>query len=137
MTPLVVLAAPRAACSRFGARGPDRARPDPRHRPAPRPAPAAKATAPKGVPPVLDRELFFGNPEIAGAQLSPDGKWIAFLKPWKETRNVWVKKTGDPYDKAKLVTAEPKRPIPGFFWSRDSKYILFVKDKDGDENFNV
>ena len=32
-------------------------------------------------PPLLDRELFFGNPEIAGAQLSPDGKWIAFRSP--------------------------------------------------------
>ena len=102
-----------------------------------KPAPAAKALASKGVPPLLDRELFFGNPEIAGAQLSPDGKWTAFLKPWKETRNVWVKKTGEPYDKARLVTAEPKRPVAGFFWSRDSKYILFVKDNDGDENFNV
>ena len=105
-------------------------------RPAPA-AKAAKAVAPQGLPPLLDRELFFGNPEIAGAQLSPDGKWTAFLKPWKETRNVWVKKTGDPYDKARLVTAEPKRPVAGFFWSHDSKYILFVKDNDGDENFNV
>ena len=93
--------------------------------------------SPAGAPPLVDRELFFGNPEIAGAQLSPDGKYIAFLKPWKETRNVWVKKTGDPYTKAHLVTADPKRPIPGFFWSRDSKYILFVQDKDGDENYNV
>ena len=101
-------------------------------------APAAKpAAAKQALPPILDRELFFGNPEIAAAQLSPDGKYIAFLKPWKETRNVWVKKTGDPYDKAKLVTADPKRPIPGFFWSRDSKYVLFVQDKDGDENYNV
>ncbi|MHB8799737.1 MAG: S9 family peptidase [Thermoanaerobaculia bacterium] len=98
---------------------------------------SAAAPAPKGLPPLLDRELFFGNPEIAGAQLSPDGKWTAFMKPWKETRNVWVKKTGDPYDKARLVTAEPKRPVAGFFWSRDSKYILFVKDNDGDENYNV
>ncbi|KAA0250520.1 MAG: S9 family peptidase [Acidobacteria bacterium] len=101
-------------------------------------APAKKAPAAKtAVPPLLDRELFFGNPEIAGGQLSPDGKYIAFLKPWKETRNVWVKKTGDPYTKAKLVTADPKRPIPGFFWSRDSKVVLFVQDKDGDENYNV
>ena len=44
-------------------------------------------------PPVLDRELFFGNPEIAGAQLSPDGQYVAFLKPWKDTRNIYVKKT--------------------------------------------
>jgi len=96
---------------------------------------ASVATA--AAPPVLDRELFFGNPEIAGAQLSPDGKYIAFLKPWKETRNVWVKKTGEGYDKAHLVTAEPKRPVAGFFWTRDSRKILFVKDNDGDENFNV
>jgi hypothetical protein len=27
--------------------------------------------------------------------------------------------------------------VAGFFWSRDSKYILFVKDNEGDENFNV
>ena len=41
-----------------------------------------------GLPPLIDRDLFFGDPEIAGADLSPDGKYIAFLKPWKETRNV-------------------------------------------------
>ncbi len=102
------------------------------------PAAASKTTPPKAkLPPVLDRELFFGNPEIAGAQISPDGKYIAFLKPWKDTRNVWVKKTGEPYTSAKLVTADPKRPVPGFFWSRDSKKVLFVQDKDGDENYNV
>ena len=30
-------------------------------------------------PALIDRELFFGNPEIAGAQISPDGKYIAFV----------------------------------------------------------
>ncbi|WP_410971941.1 hypothetical protein, partial [Salmonella sp. SAL4445] len=34
-------------------------------------------------PPVIDRELFFGDPEISAAQISPDGKFIAFLKPFK------------------------------------------------------
>ena len=47
-------------------------------------------------PPVIDRELFFGDPEIAGAQISPDGAFIAFIKPFKGTRNVWVKKTAEP-----------------------------------------
>lgn len=97
------------------------------------PAPAQKSSQ----PPVIDRELFFGNPEIAGAQISPDGQFITFLKPWKDTRNIWVKRTGDPFTSAKLITAETKRPIAGFFWSQDGKYVLFVKDKDGDENFNV
>ncbi len=88
-------------------------------------------------PPLIDRELFFGDPEIAGAQLSPDGKYIAFIKPWNNTRNIWVKKSGDPFDKAKLVSADTKRPIPGYLWSRDGRYILFVQDQAGDENYNV
>ncbi|MBV9745425.1 MAG: S9 family peptidase, partial [Acidobacteriia bacterium] len=99
----------------------------------------AQKTTPagQGLPPLIDRELLFGNPEIAGAQLSPDGKYLAFLKPWKDTRNVWVKKVDEPFASAHLLTAESKRPIAGYLWSRDSKYIIFVKDNDGDENFNA
>src|SRR5689334_11937533 len=88
-------------------------------------------------PPVIDREIFFGDPEIAGAQISPDGTFIAFVKPFKGTRNVWVKKTGDPVTSAKPITADTQRPIPIFFWSRDGKYVLFGQDKGGDENYNV
>ena len=88
-------------------------------------------------PPVIDRELFFGDPEISGAQLSPDGKYIAFMKPWNKTRNIWVKRTEEPFDAARLITADTKRPIPGYFWSRDSRYVLFVQDMAGDENYNV
>ena len=91
----------------------------------------------QGLPPLIDRELLFGNTEIAGAQLSPDGKYLAFLKPWKETRNVWVKKVEEPFSAALLLTTEAKRPIPGFLWSRDGKYVGYVKDTDGDENFNL
>lgn len=98
-------------------------------------APGKSAGA--GLPPLIDRELIFGNPEIAGAQISPDGQFIAFVKPYKDTLNVWVKKTGEPFSAAKLITADTKRPIPGYFWSRDSKYILFVQDQAGDENYNV
>ena len=96
-----------------------------------------KSVAAPGLPPIIDRELLFGNPEISGSQLSPDGKFLSFLKPYKDTRNVWVKKTEEPFSTARLLTSETKRPIGGFFWSRDSKYILFVKDSGGDENFNI
>jgi dipeptidyl aminopeptidase/acylaminoacyl peptidase len=88
-------------------------------------------------PPIIDRELFFGDPEISGAQISPDGKFIAFVKPFKGTRNVWVKRTEEPFDAAKPITADKSRPISQYFWSRDGKYILFVQDKAGDENYLV
>ncbi|HWX55745.1 MAG TPA: alpha/beta fold hydrolase [Verrucomicrobiae bacterium] len=96
-----------------------------------------KAPAAAGLPPLIDREIFFGNPEIAGAQISPNGQYIAFVKPWKDTRNVYVKGVDEPFSAARLLTTETKRPVAGYFWTRDSKYILYVKDNAGDENFNI
>src|SRR5882757_261273 len=29
-------------------------------------------------PPIIDRQLFFGEVQIASAQISPDGQWISF-----------------------------------------------------------
>ena len=96
-----------------------------------------KKSASKDLPTLIDRELFFGNPEIANAEVSPDGAYVTFLKPWQDTRNIWVKKVDEPFSAAKLLTVETKRPVPGFIWSRDGKYVLYVKDQDGDENFNL
>ncbi|HYO62619.1 MAG TPA: S9 family peptidase [Pyrinomonadaceae bacterium] len=98
---------------------------------------SAAASAQSGLPPLVDREIFFGNPEIAGAQISPDGKYIAFRKPYKDTMNIWVKRADEPFERARLITSETKRPIRGYFWSRDGRHVLFVNDFGGDENFNV
>jgi dipeptidyl aminopeptidase/acylaminoacyl peptidase len=100
-------------------------------------APLATQAQTNVQPPVIDRELFFGDPEISGAQISPDGKFIAFIKPFKGTRNVWVKRTAEPFDSAKPITADKSRPVTQYFWSRDGKYVLFAQDKAGDENYLV
>src|SRR5579875_2148656 len=96
--------------------------------------------APRSVaqqPPIIDRQALFGEVEIAGAQISPDGKQVSFLKPYKGVRNLWVKKVGEPFSAARPVSSEAKRPISAYFWSRDSKYLLYAQDAGGDENFNV
>ena len=89
------------------------------------------------LPPLLDRELFFDNPEISGAQLSPDGTYLSFVKPYNGVMNIWVKKLEEPFDAARPLTADTERPIRSYFWSRDGKYILYAQDKGGDENFNI
>jgi dipeptidyl aminopeptidase/acylaminoacyl peptidase len=89
------------------------------------------------LPPIIDREIFFGDPEISGAQLSPNGKYITFIKPFKNVRNIWVKERKEAFDKARPLTADTVRPIPGYFWSQDSKYVLYVQDKGGDENYRI
>jgi hypothetical protein len=74
---------------------------------------------------LIDRELFFDDPEISLAQLSPDGHLIAFVKPLNGTRNIWVKRTADGFDKARPITADTQRPIVSYWWSRDGHYILY------------
>jgi len=88
-------------------------------------------------PPIIDRNLFFGEISIAGAQISPDGRYISFLKPYRGTRNLWVKKADEPFSAARAVSAESSRPVRLYLWSRDSKYLLYAQDAGGDENFNV
>lgn len=99
--------------------------------------PAFSQPSPQQLPALVDRELFFDNPEISGSQLSPDGKFISFTKPYKGVMNVWVKKFAEPFDAARPVTADQARPVRSYFWSRDGKYILYAQDKGGDENFNI
>ena len=96
----------------------------------------AKTIEPANKTPLIDREILMGNPEISGGQLSPDGKFISFLKPYKGTLNIFVKKTGEAFDKAKQLT-DNERPVRAYFWSSDGKFILYLKDKGGNENNNI
>ena len=88
------------------------------------------------LPPLIDREVFFGDPEIAGAQLSPDGQYLTFRKPYNDVMNVWVKGIDEPFDAARPLTAD-ERPVPGYFWSEDGRYVLYVQDKGGNENYHI
>jgi len=94
-------------------------------------------TTPNELPPLIDRELFFGDPEISGAKLSPDGTWMSFIKPFQGTRNIWIKKLHNDFSTARPITADTNRPISSYFWSRDSKYVLYVQDKGGNENYHI
>ncbi|HYD78729.1 MAG TPA: S9 family peptidase [Paucimonas sp.] len=76
---------------------------------------------------------FFKNPQEAGHQISPDGKYISWLAPYERRMNVFVKPTAG--GAAVRVTSETARDISGYFWKGDR--ILFVKDFGGDENFHV
>ncbi len=98
--------------------------------------PQAASAQQSDLPPLIDREIFFGNPEISSAQLSPDGSMISFRKPYNDVMNIYVKAVDEPFDDARPITADD-RPIPGYFWSKDSKYVMYVQDKGGNENFNV
>jgi dipeptidyl aminopeptidase/acylaminoacyl peptidase len=93
---------------------------------------AAQAAAPAA--PLIPRALLFGNPEKAGAQISPDGQWLSWTAPSEGVLNIWVAPSANPAA-AKVVTAEKARPIRSYYWAPDSRSLLYTNDKGGDENF--
>jgi dipeptidyl aminopeptidase/acylaminoacyl peptidase len=92
--------------------------------------PAASQTA----APLIERTKLFGNPSKTAARLSPDGKWLSWLAPRDGVMNIWVAPLAHP-GQARALTDEKKRPIRSYFWAPDSSRILFINDKDGDEDF--
>ena len=84
--------------------------------------------------PLIERAKLFGNPSRVGGQLSPDGRWISWRAPRDGVMNIWVAPVGN-MAAAKPLTNERQRPIPAYFWAPDSRQILFINDKGGDENF--
>lgn len=83
---------------------------------------------------LIPRDDLFGNPTRAGGKLSPDGKWLSWLAPKDGVLNVFVAPAADP-SAAKAMTASTDRPIRQYFWAPDSKSVLYIQDKGGDENF--
>lgn len=84
--------------------------------------------------PLIPRAKIFGNPTQVAGRLSPDGKWLSWIAPRDGVLNIFVAPASDP-KASRPLTAEIKRPIRQYFWSPDSKQILFINDKGGDENF--
>ncbi len=77
---------------------------------------------------------FFRNPEQATFQLSPDGNSIAFVQPYENRMNVFVRpRAGGP---AVRITSETDRDVAGYFW-KGSRRIVYLKDFKGDENFHL
>jgi len=88
------------------------------------------------LPPLIPREILFGNPEKAAPQISPDGKKLAWLAPDKKNvLQVWVQTIGQKDEKA--VTADKKRGIRQYLWSKNSKVVAYLQDTDGDENWHI
>ena len=74
------------------------------------PAAFVVARAQDGGAPLIPRSEIFGNPDKTNPQISPDGKWIAYLAPKDGVLNVWVAPVGK-MDEAKVITDSKDRPI--------------------------
>ena len=78
---------------------------------------------------------FFKRPVIASLRISPDGKNLAYLKPWKNRMNIYVRQTHKP-ETEKQITNQKNRDIAAFTWKENST-LVYMRDFEGDENFHI
>lgn len=87
-------------------------------------------------PPLIPREILFGNPERTSPRLSPDGKYLAYIAPdEKNVLQVWMRTVGQEDDRQ--LTHDQKRGIRIFFWTYDGEQLIYLQDSDGDENWHL
>jgi len=79
-------------------------------------------------------EDFFRNPEKVSFALSPDGKYYAYMAPYKNRMNIFVQEIGK--EAPTQLTQDTARSIYGFFWANNRR-ILYLKDIGGDENMKL
>lgn len=95
-----------------------------------------KEMSQREITPLIPREVLFGNPDRTSIQLSPDGATIAYLAPVDGVLNVWVGPADDPAG-VKPVTKDTGRGIRFYGWAYSNDRILYIQDKDGDENWHL
>lgn len=79
-------------------------------------------------------EDFFRNPEKANFSLSPDGNFYAYMAPYRDMMNVFVREIGT--ENISQLTFDTLRSVYGFFWANNDR-ILYIKDAGGDENMKL
>ena len=89
-----------------------------------------------GLPPLIPREVLFGNPEKVQPQISPDGKRISYLAPKEGVLNVFVGPS-DGSEPAKPVTKDTDRGIRFHGWAHNNRHLLYIQDQGGDENWRI
>ncbi len=66
--------------------------------------------------------------------ISPDGAKISFLAPVNGVLNVWVGPVGG---EPRPVTSDGGRGIWSYYWASDSRRVVYLQDRDGDENWRL
>ena len=88
------------------------------------------------LPEILSVEDLFSPPVSGAATISPDGTRIAYLAPWKNRLNVWVRGVDNDAD-ARCVTTDESRSVYIYQWTHDSRWLLYMQDQGGNEDWHV
>ncbi|MCB9091811.1 MAG: S9 family peptidase [Halobacteriovoraceae bacterium] len=77
---------------------------------------------------------FFRNSEMTHLGISPKGRYISYLKPYKNRLNIHIRNL-EGFDDEKRITEVSDRDIVHYFWKSPER-VVYMRDFGGDENFH-
>lgn len=84
---------------------------------------------------LIPRDVLFGNPDKVSPKLSPDGTYLTWVAPYEGVLNVWIKTVGQEDDRP--LTKDNGRGVRRYGWAWNGEQVIYVQDKDGDENWRI
>jgi len=85
--------------------------------------------------PLIPLDVLLGNPTKSGPKLSPDGSRLSYIAPVDGVLNVFVGTPG--VDDFAAVTSDRDRGVRMYWWTYDSKQLIYLQDSGGNENWNI
>jgi len=95
----------------------------------------AHARAADSLPKLIPLEVLYEAPVMQSGGISPDGRWLSYIKTWRGRQNVFVREVGS--SRERTVTRDSVRSIQTYWWSGDGRRILWIQDRGGDENYHL
>ncbi|HVV75639.1 MAG TPA: S9 family peptidase [Mycobacteriales bacterium] len=89
------------------------------------------------LPDLIDIEDLYADPAFSAASISADGSRLAYLAPAYGRTQVWVRGIDEEHDDAVCVTHDERRGIKSYFWTDDPRWLLYLQDTDGDEDWHL
>ena len=85
---------------------------------------------------LIPRAALFGNSNRSGGTISPDGVHLAWIAPLQGVMNVWVAPV-EASANARPLTHDGGRGVRNYYWAYDGQHLVFLQDRDGDENWRL
>ena len=83
---------------------------------------------------MIPLEDFFRKPDKVMLRLSPSGRMLAWMEPYKRRLNVVVTELES--GESRRVTQATERDIAGYAWANDDR-LIYAQDSGGDENYRL
>ena len=81
--------------------------------------------------PVTD---FFKTPQKSVFRISPDGKYISYLKPYKDKQNLFIQSLAD--GKERMATSFSDASVRDYYWTFNDD-IVFIQDLITDDQYKM